>query len=81
MREQAMQLAEGLFDEGEEPPPAISVFDPDFHEGVVGVHVASRLKDWLHRLDLRLAASSAPGKEHELKGLGRPSPAFTCATR
>ncbi|HRM95248.1 MAG TPA: DHHA1 domain-containing protein, partial [Alicycliphilus sp.] len=48
MREQAMQLAEGLFDEGEEPPPAISVFDPDFHEGVVGI-VASRLKDRLHR--------------------------------
>jgi single-stranded-DNA-specific exonuclease len=37
-------LAESLFDEGEEPPPAICVFDPDFHEGVVGI-VASRIKD------------------------------------
>ncbi|HQZ06354.1 MAG TPA: DHH family phosphoesterase, partial [Burkholderiaceae bacterium] len=48
MREQAMQIAESLFDEGDEPPPAICVFDPDFHEGVVGI-VASRIKDKLHR--------------------------------
>ena len=41
-REQAMLMAESLFDESEEPPPAISVFDPDFHEGVVGI-VAGRL--------------------------------------
>ena len=75
MREQAMQLAEGLFDEGEEPPPAISVFDPDFHEGVVGI-VASRLKDRLHRPTNVFAASSAPGKEHELKGSGRSIAGF-----
>ncbi|HRO80218.1 MAG: single-stranded-DNA-specific exonuclease RecJ [Alicycliphilus sp.] len=75
MREQAMQLAEGLFDEGEEPPPAISVFDPDFHEGVVGI-VASRLKDRLHRPTFVFAASSAPGKEHELKGSGRSIAGF-----
>jgi len=75
MREQAMQLAEGLFDEGEEPPPAISVFDPDFHEGVVGI-VASRLKDRLHRPTFVFAASSAPGREHELKGSGRSIQGF-----
>ena len=75
MREQALQLAEGLFDEGEEPPPAISVFDPDFHEGVVGI-VASRLKDRLHRPTFVFAASSAPGKEHELKGSGRSIAGF-----
>ncbi|WP_287965878.1 single-stranded-DNA-specific exonuclease RecJ, partial [Diaphorobacter sp.] len=75
MREQALLLAESLFDEGEEPPPAISVFDPDFHEGVVGI-VASRLKDKLHRPTFVFAASSAPGKEHELKGSGRSIPGF-----
>ena len=48
MRDQAMEIAESLFDEGEEPPPGICVFDPDFHEGVVGI-VASRIKDKLHR--------------------------------
>lgn len=75
MREQAMQIAESLFDEGEEPPPAICVFDPDFHEGVVGI-VASRLKDKLHRPTFVFAASGAAGKEHELKGSGRSIAGF-----
>jgi len=75
MREQALLLAESLFDEGEEPPPAISVFDPDFHEGVVGI-VASRLKDKLHRPSFVFATSGAPGREHELKGSGRSIAGF-----
>ena len=75
MREQAMMVAESLFDEGDEPPPAICVFDPDFHEGVVGI-VASRIKDKLHRPTFVFAASQAPGKEHELKGSGRSIPGF-----
>lgn len=75
MREQALEMAEALFDEGEEPPPAMVLFDPDFHEGVVGI-VASRLKDKLHRPTFVFAASAAPGKEHELKGSGRSIPGF-----
>jgi single-stranded-DNA-specific exonuclease len=75
MREQALMIAESLFDEGDEPPPAICVFDPDFHEGVVGI-VASRIKDKLHRPAFVFAPSSAPGKEHELKGSGRSIPGF-----
>ncbi len=75
MREQAMLVAQALFDEGEEPPPAICVFDPDFHEGVVGI-VASRIKDRLHRPTFVFAASGADGKEHELKGSGRSIPGF-----
>ncbi|MCY7319770.1 MAG: single-stranded-DNA-specific exonuclease RecJ [Ramlibacter sp.] len=75
MRAQAMLIAESLFEEGDEPPPAISVFDPDFHEGVVGI-VASRIKDKLHRPCFVFAASQAPGKEHELKGSGRSIPGF-----
>ena len=75
MREQAMLIAESLFEEGDEPPPAICVFDPDFHEGVVGI-VASRIKDKLHRPTFVFAASAAPGKEHELKGSGRSIPGF-----
>ena len=75
MREMAMEMAESLFEEGEAPPPAICVFDPDFHEGVVGI-VASRLKDKLHRPTFVFAASSAPGKEHELKGSGRSIAGF-----
>jgi single-stranded-DNA-specific exonuclease len=75
MRDQAFAIAESLFDEGEEPPPAICVFDPDFHEGVVGI-VASRIKDKLHRPTFVFAASAAEGKEHELKGSGRSIPGF-----
>ena len=75
MREQALEMAEALFDDGEEPPPAMVLFDPDFHEGVVGI-VASRLKDKLHRPTFVFAASAAPGKEHELKGSGRSIPGF-----
>lgn len=75
MREQALEVAQALFDEGEEPPAAICVFDPDFHEGVVGI-VASRIKDRLHRPTFVFAASQAEGKEHELKGSGRSIPGF-----
>ena len=75
MRDQAQLMAENLFEEGAEPPPAISVFDPDFHEGVVGI-VASRIKDKLHRPTFVFAASGAPGKAHELKGSGRSIPGF-----
>jgi single-stranded-DNA-specific exonuclease len=75
MRDQALALAEEMFDESEEPPPAVVVFDPDFHEGVVGI-VASRLKDKLHRPTFVFAASGAEGKEHELKGSGRSIPGF-----
>ncbi|HEY1228753.1 MAG TPA: DHHA1 domain-containing protein, partial [Ramlibacter sp.] len=75
MREQALEIAESLFEEGEQPPAALCVFDPDFHEGVVGI-VASRLKDRFHRPTFVFAASQAPGKEHELKGSGRSIPGF-----
>ncbi|MDH6593102.1 single-stranded-DNA-specific exonuclease [Variovorax sp. TBS-050B] len=79
MREQALLLAESLFgpdaDGAETPPAAISVFDADFHEGVVGI-VASRIKDRFHRPTFVFAASGAPGKEHELKGSGRSIPGF-----
>jgi single-stranded-DNA-specific exonuclease len=75
MRQQAMEIAESLFDDSDAPPPAICVFDPDFHEGVVGI-VASRIKDKFHRPCFVFAASNAPGKEHELKGSGRSIPGF-----
>ena len=51
------------------------MFDPDFHEGVVGI-VASRLKDKMHRPAFVFAPSQAEGKGHELKGSGRSIPGF-----
>lgn len=82
MRDQAQRSADamvgdralGELDESG-PPPAIAIFGPDFHEGVVGI-VASRIKDKLHRPTFVFAASQAPGKEHELKGSGRSIPGF-----
>jgi len=68
-------IAESLFEVDEEAPPAICVYDPDFHEGVVGI-VASRLKDRLHRPSFVFAAARAPGHEGELKGSGRSIPGF-----
>ncbi|WP_284213433.1 single-stranded-DNA-specific exonuclease RecJ [Comamonas jiangduensis] len=75
MRMQAFALADELWEDGSTPPAAISVFDLDFHEGVVGI-VASRVKDRLHRPTFVFAASQAEGKAHELKGSGRSIPGF-----
>ena len=75
MREQAQLAADAMIDDNEDPPPAIAIFEPDFHEGVVGI-VASRIKDRAHRPTFVFAPSQAPGKEHELKGSGRSIPGF-----
>ena len=75
MQEQALLIVESLFEDGQAPPPAICVFDPEFHEGVVGI-VAGRIKDRMHRPSFVFAASQASGREHELKGSGRSIPGF-----
>jgi single-stranded-DNA-specific exonuclease len=75
MREQALAVAESLFEDAAEAPPAICLFDPDFHEGVVGI-VAARIKDKFHRPSFVFASSGASGHGHELKGSGRSIPGF-----
>ena len=75
MRAQALELAQEMFDPEEDPPSALCVFDPDFHEGVVGI-VAAKLKDLHHRPTFVFAPSQAAGKGHELKGSGRSIPGF-----
>jgi single-stranded-DNA-specific exonuclease len=70
MREQAEGLLEHLMPEGE-PPPALTLFDPEFHEGVVGI-VAGRLKDRLHRPTFVFALA----QDGSLKGSGRSIPGF-----
>jgi single-stranded-DNA-specific exonuclease len=70
MREQAQAALERLMPEGD-PPPALALFDPDFHEGVVGI-VAGRLKDRLHRPTFVFAL----GADGALKGSGRSIPGF-----
>ena len=75
MREQALAVAESLFEDAAQAPPAICVFDADFHEGVVGI-VASRIKEKFHRPTFVFASSGATGHTHELKGSGRSIPGF-----
>ena len=70
MREQAEALLERLMPAGD-PPSAIALFDPDFHEGVVGI-VAGRLKERLHRPTFVFAR----GQDGLLKGSGRSIPGF-----
>jgi len=50
---------------------ALAIFDPSFHEGVVGI-VASRLKDRLHRPTFVFAL----GRDGTLKGSGRSIEGF-----
>ncbi len=76
MREQAELLLARFMpdaeaDEAQSLPCALTVFDPDFHEGVVGI-VASRLKDKLHRPTFVFAR----GQDGLLKGSGRSIPGF-----
>jgi single-stranded-DNA-specific exonuclease len=75
MREQAQLAADAMVDLDDEPPPAIAIYEPSFHEGVVGI-VASRIKDKLHRPTFVFAASQAEGKSHEIKGSGRSIAGF-----
>ncbi len=56
---------------GQAVPPALVLFDPAFHEGVVGI-VAGRLKDRLHRPSFVLAR----GQDGLLKGSGRSIAGF-----
>lgn len=75
MTEQALELAQSLVEDPQNLPSALCLFDPDFHEGVVGI-VASRMKELHHRPTFVFATSQAPGKEHLLKGSGRSIAGF-----
>jgi single-stranded-DNA-specific exonuclease len=70
MREQAEAMLEMLMPE-DVPPSALAIFDPEFHEGVVGI-VASRLKDRVHRPTFVFAL----GQDGLLKGSGRSIAGF-----
>lgn len=74
MREHAEGMLEDLLAQGGlagDPPPALALYDPDFHEGVVGI-VAGRMKDRLHRPTFVFAK----GQDGLLKGSGRSIPGF-----
>ncbi|HEY2561574.1 MAG TPA: single-stranded-DNA-specific exonuclease RecJ [Caldimonas sp.] len=71
MREDAEAEVERAFALSGTLEPALAVFDPSFHEGVVGI-IASRLKDRLHRPTFVFAR----GHDGSLKGSGRSIEGF-----
>ncbi|MEY2687582.1 MAG: hypothetical protein RL375_1780 [Pseudomonadota bacterium] len=72
MRDQAeILLHELLQRQGDNVPAAVVLFDPEFHEGVVGI-VAGRVKDSLHRPTFVFAR----GSDGALKGSGRSIAGF-----
>ena len=66
MREQAEALVDRALAAAGSVEAAFAVYDPAFHEGVVGI-IASRLKDRLHRPTFVFAL----GQDGSLKGSGR----------
>ncbi len=58
---------------GETDGPAIALFDPDWHQGVIGI-LASRIKDKRHRPVFAFARGDETTADGELKGSGRSIP-------
>ena len=70
MQEQAVTWLEA-FDDPAELPWGLCLFEPDWHEGVIGI-VASRIKERTHRPVIAFAASG----DAEIKGSARSIPGF-----
>ncbi|MFH1605652.1 MAG: single-stranded-DNA-specific exonuclease RecJ [Pseudomonadota bacterium] len=71
MQDQALAMLEALSlgtnaDPDEKPAYTLSLYDPSWHQGVVGI-LAARIKDRLHRPVIAFAAGNAG----ELRGSGR----------
>lgn len=75
MREQAFAHLAEITLSKEEMPAALSIFDPRWHQGVVGI-LASRVKDKYHRPVIAFADVSIGDESGELKGSARSIPGF-----
>ena len=69
MQAEALEALRGLELEGEGPPPALCLYRPGWHQGLVGL-VAGRVKDRLHRPTVAFAEAG----EGMLKGSARSVP-------
>ncbi len=66
MQEQALALLDGLQLDAADPPVAMTLYQPGWHQGVIGI-LASRIKDRLHRPTIAFA----DGDAGEIKGSAR----------
>ncbi len=70
MQSEALSLLDELpLDTAGEPPPGITLYDPGWHQGVVGI-LASRIKDRLHRPTIAFANA----EDGQIKGSARSIP-------
>jgi len=70
MRDQAQLKLDALHIE---TAPAIALFEPEWHQGVIGI-VAGRIKDQMHRPTIAFARADENNADGELKGSGRSIP-------
>jgi single-stranded-DNA-specific exonuclease len=75
MREQAFAHLSEIELSVDDIPAALSLFDPRWHQGVVGI-LASRVKDKYHRPVIAFADVSNGEESGELKGSARSIPGF-----
>ncbi|MDR2787098.1 MAG: single-stranded-DNA-specific exonuclease RecJ [Candidatus Accumulibacter sp.] len=74
MRAQAFAHLDAIDEEnGLAAVPAITLFDPEWHQGVIGI-LASRIKDRRHRPVFAFARASEANAGGELRGSGRSIP-------
>jgi single-stranded-DNA-specific exonuclease len=69
MQERALEAIAGLSLQDDELPIGLCLFDPDWHQGVIGI-LAARIKERFHRPVIAFAR----GAEGELKGSARSVP-------
>jgi len=75
MRDTALAIAQDLMQQSDGEMPALTLFDPEFHEGVIGI-VAGRIKEQLHRPVFVFAMSAGDPSGDTLKGSGRSIAGF-----
>ena len=67
MQQTALAYLANLDMDVEQAPKGLCLFDPDWHQGVVGL-LASRVKDRLHRPVIAFACADTKDKNGQLKG-------------
>jgi single-stranded-DNA-specific exonuclease len=73
MQEQALLHLDAIDEENSPTGPALTLFDPEWHQGVIGI-LASRIKDQRHRPVFAFARGDGAKADGELKGSGRSIP-------